>query len=159
MATVTLKNNRAREFGSSPYGNTTTLDFKVITNASGGATEADSASALAIADVLDLGQLPGGMRLDDAQILVKTAFTASVTASLGFKYADGVDLSGDDAQDAAYFGSGLALSSAARVRAAGAGKSITLKKPARLIATFAGANNAKAAEAKVLVSGVLVGNL
>jgi hypothetical protein len=81
--------------------------------------------------------------------------TASVTGSLGFAYEDGVD-SAEVPQDAAYFGSGLALATAARVRATGS-KLAVLPKPARLILTTAGAANAKASDIAVLVFGEQVG--
>ncbi len=156
MATVALNQFNKRQFGgASPYGNTTTLHYAFTTNSSGGAVDADSSAALAIADVLDLGPLPEGMRLDDASIFVVNAMKASVTCSLGFKYEDGVD-STDVPQDAAVFGTGLALSSVARVRA-NAGKLLTLPKPARLIMTFAGAGNDEVSDIRVLVNGVLQG--
>lgn len=156
MATVTKKQFRTRQFGgASPYGNNTTLRYSFATLSTGAADDSDSTSALAISDVLDIGPLPEGMRLDDAQIIITTGMTASVTASLGFKYEDGVDDAGVP-QDAAYFGSGLAMATAARVRAAGV-KLLTLPKPARLILTFAGANNAKVSVVDVLVHGVLTG--
>lgn len=155
MATIKLKHFRGRQFGPNPYGNLSTLAFGLKTLASGAADNSDSAAALAIGDVVDLGGLPEGMRLEDAQALITTAMTAAVTGSLGFKYEDGVDDAGVP-QDAAYFGAGLALNAAGRVRAAGS-KLVTLPKPARLILTIAGAANAKASDIKVLVYGELTG--
>jgi len=156
MATVALNQYNKRQFGgASPFGNMTTLRFAFTTNSSGGAVDADSSAALAIADVLDLGPLPEGMRMDDASIMIKDAMKASVTCSLGFKYEDGVDDS-TVPQDAAYFGTSLAMSSAGRVRA-NTGKLVTLPKPARLIMTFAGANNDEVSDVNVLISGVLQG--
>ena len=87
--------------------------------------------------------------------MVSDALKASTTCSLGFKYEDGVDDTGVP-QDAAYLGTGLALSSTGRVRA-NTGKLVTLPKAARLIMTFAGANNDEAGAVKVLVSGELAG--
>lgn len=156
MSTIALKNYNKRQFGGfTPYGNLTVLHFALRTNASGAAIDADSTSAIASGDVVDLGPLPEGFRLEDAQIIVSTAMSASVTGSLGFKYEDGVDDT-TAPQDAAYFGSGLALATAARVRAAGS-KLITLPKPARLILTTGGAANAKASDINVLVTGELTG--
>jgi len=105
--------------------------------------------------VIDLGPLPEGLRLDDAQIIVTTGMTATITGSLGFKYEDGADTT-EAPQDAAYFGSGIDLAAAGRKRAAGT-KLLTLAKPARLILTTAVAANAKASDIKVLVYGEQVG--
>lgn len=156
MAKVTLKQFRGRQFGQTPYGNLSALMFQLITSATGGATNADSTAALANGDVVDLGRLPAGMRLDDCQIIVSDAMSASVTGSLGFAYEDGVD-SLTVPQDAAYFGTGFALSSAARLRANSTKALKTLAKPARLILTLAGANNAEAAKIDVVVTGEMTG--
>lgn len=156
MAKVTIKQFRARQFGQTPYGNLSALAFQLVTAAGGGATNADSSAALAIGDVVDLGPLPAGMRLDDCQIIVSDAMSASVTASLGFAYEDGVDSTAVP-QDAAYFGTGLALSSAARLRANSSKALKTPVKPARLILTIAGAANAEAAKIDVVVTGEMTG--
>lgn len=156
MATVTINQHQKRQFGGfTPYGNVTTLPFELKTNATGAALDANSSAAIASGDVVDLGPLPAGMRLDDASILVLVAMTALVTGSLGFKYADGVD-SAEVPQDAAYFGAGLNLNTTGRLRASTA-KLATLPKPARLILTTAGAANAKASDVRVLVTGELTG--
>lgn len=157
MATVTLNQLGKRQFGGlSPFGNLTELHFKLTTNSAGGVEDANSASALASGDKVVLGTLPAGMRLSDAQIIISTTFTASVTGSIGFEYADGVD---DDevGQDAAYFGSGLALSTAARLRVATAKAPVILAKDANLVLITGGAANAKAARLDVIVSGELTG--
>lgn len=156
MATVTVSQYLARQFGSAPYGNLTTLPFKLETSSSGGASNADSSTALAIGDVVVLGYLPEGMRLEDADLFVSTAMTASVTGSLGFKYEDGVDLA-TVPQDAAYFGAAIALNAAGRYRASAAKALVILPKPALLILTIAGAPNAKASKVEVLVKGELTG--
>lgn len=158
MAKVTLKQFGKRQFGGAAgaYGNTTTLRFQLKTGASGGALEADSSAAIAAGDVIDLGPLPEGMRLDDASLLISTGMTATITGSLGFAYADGVD-STEVPQDAAYFGTGLNLATAARLRANAAKALVTLPKPARLILTTAVAANAKASQIDVLVIGELQG--
>jgi hypothetical protein len=156
MATVTLKRQSGRNFGNvAPYGNLSVLAFALATASNGGAVGADSAAALGIGDVVDLGPLPEGFRLEDANILITTGMTATITGSLGFKYEDGVDDAGVP-QDAAYFGAGLNLATAARVRAAGT-KLVTLPKPARLILTTAVAANAKVSDIKVLIYGELKG--
>lgn len=155
MATVSLKSALKRQFGNNPYGNLSVLSFALATLASGAAADSDSTAAIAVGDVIDLGPLPEGLRLDDAQIIVTTGMTATITGSLGFKYEDGTD-STEAPQDAAYFGSGIDLATAGRKRATGT-KLLTLAKPARLILTTAVAANAKASDLKVLVYGEQVG--
>lgn len=155
MATVSLKSALKRQFGNTPYGNLSVLSFALATLASGAAADSDSTTAIAAGDVIDLGPLPEGLRLDDAQIIVSTGMTATITGSLGFKYEDGTD-STEAPQDAAYFGSGIDLAAAGRKRATGT-KLLTLPKPARLILTTAVAANAKASDIKVLVYGEQVG--
>lgn len=155
MATVSLKSALKRQFGNNPYGNLSVLSFAMATLASGAAADSDSTAAIAVGDVIDLGPLPEGLRLDDAQIIVTTGMTATITGSLGFKYEDGTD-STEAPQDAAYFGSGIDLAAAGRKRATGT-KLLTLAKPARLILTTAVAANAKASDIKVLVYGEQVG--
>lgn len=156
MATVKVNNKRIRQFGgATPYGNVTSLLFALATGASGGAIGADSATALAAGDVVDLGPLPEGMRLDDASVFVTTGMTATITGKLGFKYEDGID-SAAVPQNDAYFGTGIDLASTGRKRATGA-TLVTLPKPARLILTTAVAANAKASDLKVLVTGELTG--
>ena len=156
MATVSLKSALKRQFGNNPYGNLSVLSFALTTLASGAAADSDSTAAIAAGDVIDLGPLPEGLRLDDAQIIVTTGMTATITGSLGFKYEDGTD-STEAPQDAAYFGSGIDLAAAGRKRATGT-KLLTLAKPARLILTTAVAANAKASQIDVLVSGELQGD-
>ena len=156
MATVTLKQVQKRQFGGfTPYGNVTALLFALATAANGSAVGSDSTAALAAGDVVDLGPLPEGMRLDDASVFVTTGMTATITGSLGFKYEDGQDSTAVP-QDAAYFGAGIDLAAAGRKRATGS-KLVTLPKPARLTLTTAGAANAKASDIKVLVTGELTG--
>lgn len=155
---ATVKTNQAgKRFYTdvAPYGNLSSRRYPLATSATGAALDSDSTAALAVGDVVDLGELPEGFWLEDAMILVTTAMTASVTGSLGFKYEDGVD-STEVPQDAAYFGAGLNLNTAGRVRATGT-KLVKLPKPAKLILTIAGANNAKASDIKVIVHGVLAG--
>jgi len=156
MATVKLKSlNHSRQFGNVPYGNMTVLAFALATAADGSAVNANSDAAIASGDVVDLGPLPEGMRLDDAQLLIRTGMTATITGSLGFVYEDGED-SADVPQDSAYFGAGLNLAAAGRLRATGT-KLLTLPKPARLVLTTAVEDNAKASDISVLVSGELLG--
>ncbi|TLP68230.1 hypothetical protein FEA48_30725 [Pseudomonas nitroreducens] len=157
MSTVTINQYQKRQFGGfTPFGNLTSLAFTLVTNASGAALNSDSSVALAVGDVVDLGPLPEGMRLEDASVFIATGMTATITGSLGFKYEDGADDSGVP-QDAAYFGAGIDLATTGRKRATGS-KLVTLPKPARLILTTAVAANAKASDLKFLVSGELTGS-
>ncbi|MDY0190699.1 MAG: hypothetical protein RBR22_08200 [Desulfuromonas sp.] len=156
MATVKVKSQAYRPFGATvPYGNTTTLAFGLKTNSAGAAINSDSTAALGIGDVVDLGPLPAGIRLDDASILVTTGMTATITGSLGFVYEDGVD-STDVPQNSVYFGAGIDLAAAGRKRATGSSL-VKLPKPARLILTTAVAANAKVSDIKFLVTGELIG--
>ena len=155
MANVKVKNQPYRRFGETvPYGNVTTLVYRLTTNAAGAVTPSD-ADELKDGDVIELGVLPGGLRLDDAQIIVTTGLTAAITGSLGFAYADGEDVA-EAPQDDAYFGASLNLVAAGRLRATGS-KLVKLPKPAVLTLKVEGADNAKASEIAVLVSGEIVG--
>lgn len=156
MATAKIKQFQKRQFGGfTPYGNLTALVFALTTNATGVATNSDLATAVVNGTVVDLGPLPEGMRLDDASVFITTAMTAAVTGKLGFKYEDGVDDAGVPQDDAYFFGA-KSLAAAARQRADGV-KLVTLPKPARLILTIGGADNAKASDIQVVVTGELTG--
>ena len=157
MANVKLRKINARQHGGAvPYGNLSTLAFQLVTTAAGIAVDGDSLTALAAGDVLDLGPLPEGFRMNDSTVVISTGLTASVTGSLGFKYEDGID-SAAVPQDAAYFGTGIALAAAARVRNASSKALVILPKPARLILTIAGADNAKASKVDFIINGELAG--
>lgn len=153
MATIKIKQANNYQFGGfTPYGNVTTLRFGVQTDAAGKVLNSVEAAAPAVGDVIDLGSLPEGFCVDDAQVIVSTAMSATVTGSLGFKYADGVD-STDVPQDAAAFGAGLVLNATGRLRLATAKAPVTLPKEARLVLTIAGAANAKASRVDITLTG------
>lgn len=157
MATITKTRFRTRQFGgAAPYGNKTSLPFKLETNATGAAIDADSTAAIALGDKVILGVLPAGMRLQDMLATVSTAFTALVTANIGFEYVDGVDSTAVP-QDADYFGAAVALNTAGVYRKATATAPVVLPKDAYLILTTAGAANAKAAQVDVFIDGELTG--
>lgn len=156
MATVKILNQNAGYGGFSPYGNTTTNKFTLETTATGAVKNGSSTVALAIADEVVLGVMEAGFRLDDMEIVVSTAMTALVTGSLGFKYVDGVD-STVVPQDATYFGTGLVLNAAGRLRNATSKAIVTLPKPANLVLTIAGAANAKVSYVDVVIQGELIG--
>lgn len=158
MANVKLKGIGINQFGGvQSEGNLTTFRATLTTGATGAALNSNSTAALAIADVVTLASLPAGMLLEDAQAIISTAMTASVTGSLGFVYADGVD-SADVPQDAAYFGAGLVLSTAARLRTTSNKAPVTLPKEANLVLTLAGAANAKASRIDFIVHGERLGS-
>lgn len=157
MANVKLKGIGINQFGGVQCeGNVTTYRATLTTSATGAAVNANSTAALAIADVVTLNTLPAGMLLEDAQVIISTAMTAAVTASLGFVYADGID-SADVPQDAAYFGTGLALNAAGRIRTTSSKAPVVLAKEANLVLTLAGANNAKASRVDFIVHGERLG--
>lgn len=157
MATIKKQGLGRGQFGGfTPYGNLTTLRATLETLASGAVKGSDSAAAAGVGDVIILEKMPQGMVLEDAQAIVSTALTASVTGSLGFLYADGVD-SADAPQDAAYFGAGMNLNTAGRVRATGVKPPIKLAKEAYLVLTIAGAANAKAGRVDFIVHGERLG--
>ena len=157
MTTITQPQSAHNNLGITPYGNLTALHFVLETNAAGAAINSNSTAAIAIGDVVRLGVLPAGFKLIDSQVVVQTGLTAAVTGKLGFAYVDGVDVVGVAAQDDDYFGTGLVLSAAARLRNAASNSAVTLPKDAYLTLTTAGAANAKAARVEVTVLGIVQG--
>jgi hypothetical protein len=145
MATVTKKGvKNEQKFGGAPYGNATKLAYSFETNSSGVYVNSDKTTAVASADVVIIGVIPGGTTLYDALFAISDAFTASATADIGFQYVDGVDDT-DVPQDADYFDAALALDATGRTRAANlAVRPVTLPKDAYLILTIGGANLAAA---------------
>lgn len=157
---ATIKSNKALVTNyftfTAPYGNTTTLGYNLKTNDTGVVESGDAATAPQAGDTIDLGLLPEGWCLADAQVFVTEGMSDTVTGSLGFAYEDGEDDT-DVPQDAEYFvKAGADLATAGRLRADGS-KLVVLPKPARLILTLAGAANAKASDITVTVSGELTG--
>lgn len=157
MATITKKKVlNQKQFGGTPYGNKTSLEFNLVTNAVGAFTDSDVATGIQSGDKVRLGVLPAGMRFEDSQVIVSDAFSASVTANIGFEYVDGVD-SAAVPQNASYFGAAVALSAAARLRNATTNAPVTLPKDAYLIVTTGGAANAVVGVADIFIEGVLTG--
>lgn len=159
MATVTKKYlSQEQQFGGAPYGNGTTLQFNLTTNASGYAVNSDTAAAIGIGDVVRIGILPAGARLHDALAIVSDAFTASTTAKIGFAYVDGVDSTAVPQDDDYFFVAGLAVNAVGRTRATNTGVApLTLPKDAYVILTNAGAAHASVGILDLLVECVLVG--
>ena len=156
MATITQSQSAHNNLGVTPYGNLTALHFVLETNAAGAVINSSSTTAIAIGDVVRLGVLPAGFKLVDSQVVVQTGLTAAVTGKLGFAYVDGVEGIAIQ-QDDDYFGAGLVLSAAARLRNVTTNSAVTLPKDAYLTLTTAGAANAKAARVEVTVLGIVQG--
>lgn len=156
MAKITRNTASLRQFGGAPYGNMSVLNYRLATNSTGAVLNSDSTAAVALGDVVDLGPLPAGLRLDDFMANVSTGMSASVTGKLGFAYTDGVD-STVTPQDDAYFGTGLNLNAAAVLRNASAKVPVVLPKDARLILTTAGAANAKVSQIDIRIYGEMTG--
>lgn len=157
MPTQKLKNIGVNQFGGfTPYGNVTVLRATLETGAAGALSGGITNTTIAAGDKVHLQTLPAGMTLEDAIVVVSTAMTAAVTGSLGFEYVDGVD-STEVPQDAAYFGAGLVLSAAGRLRMATTKALVKLPKEAYLVLTTAGATNVKASRLDVMVYGERLG--
>lgn len=159
MATILIKDMGISQFGGvDPAGNLTTYRGTLATIANGSAVNAVGPTLpIVVTDKIRLSVLPAGMVLETATIVVSNGMSAGVTGSLGFEYIDGFD-SVEVPQDAAYFGSGIALSTAARLANASTKALVQLPKEAFLILTIAGAANAKASRLDVIVHGERLGS-
>lgn len=154
MATIMTKNAGLQQFGmagAALYGNVTVQHFALETNASGVALNTDTTTAVGNGDIVILGKLPQGARLDDSLLIVSDAFTALTVCKLGFAYVDGVE-STDVPQDDDYFGTGLVLNAVGRLRNATTNKPVKLPKDAYLILTSSGAAHASAGRADILIT-------
>jgi len=157
MTTITKSAmSQSRQFGNTPFGNSSRLPFNFTTSSAGVAANTDLATAVQVADVVILGTLPAGFNLQDAQIIISDAFTAATTASIGFVYADGVD-STVVPQDATFFASALATSSTGVSRKTSVAAPVTLPKDANLILTIGGAAHASVGVMDIIVEGINVG--
>ncbi|MBV7457316.1 hypothetical protein KW843_22740 [Acidovorax sp. sif1233] len=157
MATINMKGaGNGVQLGNTPWGNFSALRYVVKTSATGAVINSDSLAAIAANDVVNLGHLPAGFRYLDSFVNVIDGMTATVTGDLGFAYKDGVD---DAAvpQDADYFGAGLALATAARLRNATVNPSIVLPKDANLMLTVKTAGNNQVSEIEVVIFGIAEG--
>jgi hypothetical protein len=157
MANVTKKQlAQELQFGSgAPYGNYTGLHYTFETNSSGVYVNSDQTTAVVQTNVVRIGILPAGMRIDDFLCIISDAFTGSATANIGFAYTDGVDSSAVP-QDADYFDAALALDGTTRTRGLNlAVRPVKLPKDAYLILTIAGADLAAVGVMDIIVYGVL----
>lgn len=158
MATVTKKFLRQEQSHAGAFGNRWAQTYSFETNASGVFVNSDLATAVQIGDVVRLGILPGGLRLDDALVIISDAFAATTTYKLGFAYADGVDVTAVPQDDDYFIVAGTASSSAARTAANNtAVRPVTLPKDAYLILTRAGAADSAVGIMDVVVKGQMVG--
>lgn len=157
MATITKKRLQDSNNYADSAGNMTELEYNLTTTATGAAVGADSTSAIALGDKVRIGILPAGYRLRDALMIVSDAFTAAVTAKIGFEYMDGVD-STEVPQDDDYFGAAITLHTLGRFQCTNtAVRPVTLPKDAWLIVTTAGAANAAVGILDVIVKGEQIG--
>ncbi|CWN98984.1 hypothetical protein E4K39_03640 [Neisseria meningitidis] len=157
MAKIHVKNNGGNRFGGVPYGNMAVEHYRIVAKEDGTILGADAYGPPKADDVLVLGVLEQGFRLDDAQIIVKTAMSSGITADVGFVYADGAD-DANVPQDAAYFASDADFASAARIRCQSA-KLVTLPKQALLTVTLKEADSEAAADIDILIYGEKFGQL
>ncbi|CWP38119.1 TPA: hypothetical protein ACFM5D_000287 [Neisseria meningitidis] len=157
MAKIHVRNNGGNRFGGVPYGNMAVEHYRIVAKEDGTILGADAYGPPKADDVLVLGVLEQGFRLDDAQIIVKTGMASGVTADVGFVYADGAD-DANVPQDAAYFASAADFASAARIRCQSA-KLVTLPKQALLTVTLKGADSKAAADIDILIYGEKFGQL
>ena len=144
MATITASNVTTKfNFGGVPYGNLSAIGpFNLTTAATGVFTDSNDATQVVQADVIRLGVLKAGMKLYDYLSYISNAFTANMTAKVGFAYVDGVDSTAVP-EDDDFFATALALDSAVTARKTTTTKPVVLPKDAYLILTIAGADAAE----------------
>lgn len=157
MATIKVKSvGNGVHLGNTPWGNYTALRYIVETNAAGAVINSNSQTPIAANDVLDLGHLPSGFRYVDSYLNIIAGMKATATADLGFAYKDGVD-DASVPQDADYFGTGMNVATAARLRNATTNASIVLPKDANLLMTIKTVGNDKASKIEIVIFGIAEG--
>lgn len=156
MANITRKNiKNLRQPGGVPYGNMTGLSFSFETNSSGYFVDSDvPATAVAVDDVVRVGVIPAGFQIWDYLLNISDAFTASSTFKIGFAYVDGVDSTAVPQDDDYFCAATTAATTAVLKKTNTAVRPVTLPKDAYLIITNAGAAQAAAGVADILVVGV-----
>jgi len=152
MADITKMNpgHEAEFTHSSPFGNGSAIRMNLSTSA-GVLDGGDSQDAIAIGDVVVLGTLQKGFRIDTVTTIIVAAGLGAI--DVGFRYADGVDDT-DVPEDDDYFEA--ALDSTATGRNVSDANIVKLPKEALLIVTFAAAQTG-ALELDVLLNGVMQG--
>lgn len=157
MATVNKYNAKTlRTTSGVPYGNTYSEQFTFSVNASGIMTDSDLATAVQSGDVVRIGWLPAGTRIDDAFMVVSDAFASSTTAKVGFQYVDGTDVTAVP-QDDDFFFSGTAQDSTGLTRKTTITRPVVLPKDAYVIYTVGGAAHSAAGTVDIVISGIVVG--
>ena len=142
---------------SAPAGNAYRGDFN-MNLLSGILVESDLATAIGIDDIVKLGILPAGLRIQDALICIYDVFTASSTFTIGFAYVDGVDSTAVP-EDADYFTAALAADSASRTAADNTAVApVTLPKDAYLILTNGIAAQDTDSDVAIFFEGILTGH-
>ena len=145
---------QAGKFGGVPFGNTLSLEYHFETTSAGVAVGTDFATAVQSGDIVRLGILPAGFKLEDALLIISSAFAGSTTASFGFLYTDGVDVS-TAPQDSAYFSaSAVSTASTGVSRKTGVKAPLVLAKDAYLTLTVGGAAHSSAGVLDIVVIGV-----
>lgn len=174
MAKIVLRNLSSKEFGGTPYGNHQVRPFRmqtgptgvplgaIATPLAGSAVGLAAAAALAVGDVVVLGPLRNGMRIDSATLLVSTPI-AGLAGKLGFVYADGVDDTQQKAtaegrpfvpqDDAYFFAAGESLAAQKRKVTDTFKAPVTLPKDALLVLTVTGGPSTGAGRVDVMVQG------
>jgi len=138
----------------SPYGNAGVFRFILMANAAGVIENYSGSAAPVVGDVIQIGELPEGMRLDDFQAIVSTGFSG-LAGKLGFQYQGDYN-DANQPQDDEYFAAALPLT-VGRVRAAGTKKPVTLPKPAWLTLTVTAAATGGNGRVDIVVVGELQG--
>ena len=155
MATVTKKFLVQERSHTGVFGNNWGQVYSFETNASGVFVNSSLSTAVAIADVVRFGVIPGGVTLTDALVLISDAFASSTTYKLGFQYVDGVDSTSVPQDDVYFIVAGTSSASLARTAANNtAVRPVKLPKDAYLILTVAGANHSAVGIMDVVVRGL-----
>jgi hypothetical protein len=159
MATVTKgKAKKLLGGGTSgaAYGNQVVFHYNMTLNSSGVLVDSDQSTAIANADVVRIGVIPGGTKLLDALICISDVGQAATTVDVGFLYVDGTDTT--PAQDADYFTAALATDAQSRTAADNlAVVPVTLPKDAYVTLTIGGATHDEACVIDVIVFGSIDG--
>lgn len=159
MATLTRKRIVDKSVNvSAPYGNLLSFLFTMALSAAGVYTDSDKKTAVGIGDVIRVGILPAGFRIQNAIIAISAAFTATSKFKIGFAYVDGVD-SATVPQSDTYFSTLLDAPTVGRSGiTTGTSRPVTLPKDAYLIITNTVAAQATAGVIDITVDGVWLGS-
>ena len=148
MSAIVLNTANIRDGHAYAYGNAWVRQFTLTLNSSGVVTNSDDSTALTALDTVDLGRIPGGVKIYDSLAIVETACSEGIDADVGFYYADGTDVTAFP-QDDDYWNTLIALDAQSRTRAdeVTAGFPDKFSKDAYLRLTIANGGAAAAASA------------